>query len=173
MSKLKNFIQFLKNIWYFRKPLYEFRWWDYHFTLTLLRYSIQNMVDGLERNGIEESVSKSKKIFAMRKAIELLKIIEEHEYLELAEKELGHEYVSKVKFVPAELGSTSYSLVDVASPEEKAMNRKIHDRTNEIEKEVWEELWGIIKGNQDYSKFKKNQDWGEQFNGTDMRGWWD
>jgi len=131
------------------------------------------MVDGLERNGIEESVSKSKKIFAMRKAIELLKIIEEHEYLELAEKELGHEYVSKVKFVPAELGSTSYSLVDVASPEEKAMNRKIHDRTNEIEKEVWEELWGIIKGNQDYSKFKKNQDWGEQFNGTDMRGWWD
>jgi len=170
---MKNVIQFVKNIWYFRKPLYEFRWWDYHFTLTMFRYSLQNMADGLEHNGIEESISKGKKIAAMRRAIELLKIIEQDEYLELSQKELGYEFVSKVKFVPAELGSTTYSLVDIASPEEQITNRKIIDRSHEIEKEVWEELWGIIKGNQDYTKFKKNQDWIEQFNGTDMRGWWD
>jgi len=173
MSKLKQFYQFLKNIWYFRKPLYEFRWWDYRFTLTMLRYSIQNMVDGLKQSGIEESTSKSKKIFAMRRAIEILEYVECDDFILLAEKELGHEFVSKVKFVPAEEGSTSYSMVDIASPEEQEMNRKILDRTHEIEKELWEELWGIIKGNQDYSKFKKNQDWVAQFNGTDMRGWWD
>lgn len=173
MRKIKDIIQFLKNIWYFRKSLYKFRWWDYRFTLTMLRYSLQSMVDGFERDGIEESISKGKKIAAMRRAIELLQIIEEHEYLELAEKELGHEFVSKVKFIPAELGSTSYSLIDAASPEEQITNRKIIDRSHEIEKEAWEELWGILKGNQDYSKFKKNRDWTEQFNGTDMRGWWD
>lgn len=169
---MKNFIQFLKNIWYFRKPLYQFRWWDYHFTLTMFRYSLQSMVNGLERHGIEESTSKGKKIAAMKRAIEILEYVECDDFILLAEKELGHEFVSNVKFEPIE-GSTSYSMIDIATPEEQAMNRKILDRTHEIEKEAWEELWGILKGNQDYSKFKKNQDWVAQFNGTDMRGWWD
>ena len=169
---MKKFYQFLKNIWYFRKPLYNFRWWDYHFTLTMFRYGLQSMSDGLEQSGIEESISRSKKIIAMRRAIEILEYVECDDFILLAEKELGHEFVSKVKFEPIE-GSTSYSMVDIASPEEQEMNRKILDRTHEIEKELWEELWGIIKGNQDYSKFKKNQDWVAQFNGTDMRGWWD
>lgn len=169
---MKNLIQFLKNIWYFRKPLYEFRWWDYHFTLTMFRYSLQSIVDGLEHDGIEESISKGKKIAAMRRAIELLQIIEHEQYIELAEKELGFEFNSKMEFEPIE-DSTSYRLVDASSPEEQITNRKILDRSYQIEKEVWEELWEIIKGNQNYSKFKKNQDWIEQFNGTDMRSWWD
>jgi ASC-1-like (ASCH) protein len=130
------------------------------------------MANGFERDGIEESISKGKKITAMRRAIEILKYVECDDFILLAEKELGAEFVSKVKFEPIE-GSTSYSMVDIASPEEQAMNRKILDRTREIENEVWEELWAIIKGNQDYSKFKKNQDRVQQFNGTDMRGWWD
>ena len=172
MDSIKEFIQFVKNVWYFRKPLYEFRWWDYHFTLTMLKYSLQSMSDGLEKNGIEESIIKGKKIEAIRRAIRLLQIIEQDEHLELAEKELGFEYDAKMEFEPIE-GSTSYTLIDTSPPEQQDINRKIIDRSHEIEKEVWEELWGIIKGNQDYTKFKKNQDWIEQFNGTDMRGWWD
>jgi hypothetical protein len=36
----------------------------------------------------------------------------------------------------------------------------------------WEELWIIIQG-QDYTKFDKDIDWYEQFDGTGLRGWWD
>ena len=42
----------------------------------------------------------------------------------------------------------------------------------EIEKQEWNELFQILKG-QDYAKFNKKTDWNEQFDGTGLKGWWD
>ena len=36
----------------------------------------------------------------------------------------------------------------------------------------WKELINLLKG-QNYSKFKKEIDFAEQFDGSGIRGWWD
>jgi hypothetical protein len=41
-----------------------------------------------------------------------------------------------------------------------------------MEELFWNELWDILKGNQKYEEFDSQKDWDEQFNGTNMRGWW-
>ena len=49
---------------------------------------------------------------------------------------------------------------------------KVFKRSREIEKETWDEIWEILKG-QDCSEFDKDIDWEKQFDGTGIRGWWD
>ena len=46
------------------------------------------------------------------------------------------------------------------------------DRAREIERQEWDELFTILKG-QDYTKFDKDVDWDEQFDGSGIKGWWD
>ena len=108
----------------------------------------------------------------MRRAIQLMEYINEGDYLELAEKELALEYKFKAKFVPVEDNPDYYTLENEIEGVEDD-NSKIFERSRQLEKEIWEELWEIIKGNQDYTKFDDDKEFYEQFNGTDMRGWWD
>jgi hypothetical protein len=63
-------------------------------------------------------------------------------------------------------------LVDNLTLEEETHNRKVFDRSKEIQEKEWSELFVILKG-QDYTKFDKNIDWNEQFDGSGLRGWWD
>ncbi len=58
-------------------------------------------------------------------------------------------------------------LIDKDTPEQKAHNRKVFVRARQIEDEEWKELWNILKGTKNSRKFNKNYD------GSDMRGWWD
>ncbi len=171
---------FFGNIWRFRKELYSHQWWDYRYTLEMLHRSLTIMVDKLEKDGIEEDVSRGKKVIKIKRAIQLLDNRLNDNYIEQAEKELGKLPSNPWEFEPTEDGN--YRLVDNDSKEEKEHSRKVFKLAQSIDDREWRELWNIFKGQSilDYKKHlktlpKENQAtaWDSWFNGSDMRGWWD
>ena len=108
----------------------------------------------------------------MRRALQLLKNKNHDSYVDIAEKELGDVISHEWKFEPSPEHLDCYQLVDEDTDEEKAHNRKVFDRAREIEVDEWNELFVLLKG-QDYSKFNKEKDWNEQFDGSGLKGWWD
>jgi|LakMenEpi03Aug12_release.lakeMendotaPanAssembly.Ray.scaffolds.fasta_scaffold132738_5 hypothetical protein len=183
---------FFKNIYRFRKMLWNHRWYDYRFTLEALQTSLEIM-EAKMHDGIEVRESRDKKIAKMQRAIQILKNINDDKYIDMAEGELGVLYMRDWQF--EETGETTdnpfgenneklYVLVDNETPSEKKHNRKVFDRARKLEAQEWKELWKIFEG-QDingYKKFKttksaeemlKTDTWNEWFDGSDMRGWWD
>ena len=151
-----NIPNFLKNVWYFRSELYDFEPWDYRFNLNLFQKSLESTADYLEHNGIEEDESRMKKVAKIRRAIELLKHNKQSNWIEQAEAELG------------EMKNTNDWYSEDAredTPEELAHNRKVIKRSQELQQKEWKELWRIIKG----TRYKNYEEW----DGSDIRGWWD
>ena len=56
---------FFKNIYRFRQVLWEHRWWDYRYTITTLRTSLEIMEKGMH-NGMEIWESRGKKVAKMQ-----------------------------------------------------------------------------------------------------------
>jgi len=157
--------RFLKNIWRFRKELASHEWWDYRYTLEMLYRSLSIMVVKLEKDGIEEDSSRGKKVVKIKRALELLKHKLDDDYVERAEKELGELYSNPWEFELTEDGN--YRLIDNDTKDEKEHNSKVFKLAHKLEDKEWIELWNILKG----TKYSKT--WGDTFDGTDMRGWWD
>ena len=179
--KLYNFI---KNIWIFRKPLWEFRWWDYSFTLALMRTALKEMGDGLKKYGIEVEESRNKKINKIGRVVELMDKKLNDTYLERAERELGE--ISEYSFDFEEREDGLYEMLDKRSDVEKEHDSKVFDYARELEKKEWEELWEILKGKpvNEWKRISKkislkednpnlNESYEDWFDGSDMRGWWD
>ena len=176
--------RFVKNVWRFRKALANHYWWDHHGTLRFLESGLTHMSDNLEVRGNEVDGPRMKKVAAMRRAVQLIKNYNESNYIEMAEAELGPIYHHDWEFeeVPDKPGFSR--LVDKDSPEEKKHNRKVFNRSRQIEEQEWKELWDILKG-QNHAEFKKivkrateeeknSRDlWNEWYNGTGLNGWWD
>jgi len=160
-----NIPLFFKNIWRFRKELYNHQWWDYRFTLEMLYRSLSIMVAKLETDGIEEDGSRGKKVQKIKRALELLKHKLDDDYVNRAEVELGELPRKPFEFEKMEDGN--YLLVDNDTPAEREHAQKIYKRAREIEDTEWKELWEIFKG----TKFSKKFGWA--YDGSDMRGWWD
>lgn len=163
---VRNLPEFIKNVYRFRKELYEHRWWDYRFTLNMLQRSLEIMEEGLREKGLEISETRDLKLKSIRRAIELLKNNREDIYIEKAEKELG-EIIMKDNwfFDDDEEGNTV--LAHQETEEEIEHNRKVFKRADEINNQEWEELWQIFKGTENSKNFN------EKYDGTDMRCWWD
>ena len=153
---------FLKNIWRFRKELWSHAWWDYRFTLNMLERSLTIMEKGMSEKGMEVSESREPKVKKMQRALELLKNSREDNFVERAEQELGELKLSEWQFELLENGNRR--LIEDESEKDKKHNRKVYQRARQIEEKEWKELWGIFKGTY--------KTW-ENFDGTDMRGWWD
>jgi hypothetical protein len=158
---------FFKNIWKFRKELYNHQWWDYHFTLEMLYRSLTIMVNKLELEGIEEDESRMKKVGKIYRALELIKHKLDDDYVNRAEMELGEISRKPIRFELVEGDGGLYSMVDDDTPEEKEHTAKVFKRAKEIEEVEWKELWEIFKG----TKFSKKFGWA--YDGSDMRHWWD
>lgn len=152
---------FFRNIWLFRRELWDHSWWDYRFTLNMLERSLTIMEKGMSERGMEVSETRDPKVKAMRRALELLHDNREDNYIERAEAELGP--LSNFDFELDENGV----MIDRDTPEQKEHNRKVFARAREIEEAEWKELWEIFKGTR-YSK-----QYGKKYDGTDMRSWWD
>ena len=155
---------FFKNIWRFRKELYSHRWWDSRFTLEMLERSLIIMEKGMH-GGLEVRESRDKKIQKMQRAIELLQNRREDNYTERAESELGNLIMRDWEF--EDVGDGLYQIKDTDTIDEKEHNRRVFQRSHEIEEAEWKELWEIFKGTR-YSK-----QYGNKYDGTDMRSWWD
>jgi hypothetical protein len=164
---MRGLPNFFKNIWRFRKELYNHQWWDYHFTLEMLYRSLTIMVNKLELEGIEEDESRMKKVGKIYRALELIKHKLDDDYVNRAEMELGEISYRPIRFEPVEGSDGLYSMVDDDTPAEKKHIAKVFKRAKEIEEVEWKELWEIIKG----TKFSKKFGWA--YDGSDMRGWWD
>ena len=157
---------FFKNIWRFRKELYNHQWWDYHFTLEMLYRSLSIMEKGMSEKGIEVAETRNVKLIKMRRALELIKHKLDDDYVKRAEEQVGPMSYNPIRFEPVEGKEGLFSLVDDDTPAEKKQNLKVFKRARDIEKREWNDLWDIFKG----TKLSKN--W-EDYDGSDMRGWWD
>jgi len=172
--------KFFRNIYRFRKELYNHYDWDWHYQMAFFRRGLELTADYLEKYGNEVEGSRLKKVKSIRRAIQLMKWHEEDDFLELAEKELGYEY----RTGNIEDGFEGLFNLD---EETEIINKLISDRSSEIEKETWKELFQILHG-QDHNNFKKilsdvtpkdhyeHKDeslWDDWFDGTGLKGWWD
>lgn len=164
--------RFFKNIWKFRKALYNHYWFDHHGTLMFMEIGLTDIANNIEKRGIEVDSSRLKKVEKMRRAIQLIKNYNEDLYIEMAEKELGELVMHDWEFKPTDDNPDLFELVDKDTPEEKEHNRKVFDRAREIGEQEWKELFSILEG-QNYTKFDDNKDFDNQFDGSGLRGWWD
>ncbi|NBW17818.1 MAG: hypothetical protein EBR82_58555 [Caulobacteraceae bacterium] len=71
-DKIQSQINFIKNIWLFRKALTDFYWWDYSALIQFMNIGLNEMTSGIENKGSETHTTKSKKILKMRRACEIL-----------------------------------------------------------------------------------------------------
>lgn len=166
--------RFIRNVWLFRKSLWNTYWWDHHGPLMHLQIALDRMADKIEAHGIEVDESRLKKVAKMRRASQLLKNYNEDLYIDMAEAELGELVLHDLEFEPVPDQPGYSQLVDKDTLEEKEHNRKVFDRSREIGEAEWAELWEILKG-QDYGKFENDEgsSWDSQFDGSGIRGWWD
>jgi hypothetical protein len=104
-----------------------------------------------------------KKVEKIKRALTILKYKIDDDYISRAQLELGSLVMHDWEF--EDVGNGCSRLIDKDTPTEKKHNRKVYNRARDLEEIEWKELWEIFKG----SKFK---DW-ENYDGTDMRGWWD
>ena len=157
--------RFIKNVWRFRKELYSHRWWDYRFNLEMLYRSLSITHAGMATGGFEVAETREPKVKAMARALELLKHKLDDDYVDRAEAELGELKLADWLFEETEDGG--HRLVDTETKKDKVHNRKVFKRAAAIEKAEWKELWQIIEGTKNSSKY------GPEYDGTDMRSWWD
>jgi hypothetical protein len=156
--------RFFKNIWRFRKELAHHEWWDYRYTLEMLYRSLVIMESKMH-DGMEIRETRDKKVEKMQRAIQLLKHKLDDDYTARIEVELGKLILHDWEF--EELENGNHRLIDNDTPAERKHNRMIFKEAHKLEDKEWIELWNILKG----TKYSKT--WGDAFDGTDMRGWWD
>lgn len=167
-----DIFRFIGNVWRFRRGLWSHHWWDHHGVLHFLSDGLKHIADKTEKDGIEVDSSRLKKVQKMRRVVELIENYKNDRYIEMAEKELGEMNNKPIRFEESVENPGYYLMVTDETEEEKSHNKKIFDRSREIERQEWAELWETLKG-PDYSKFDEDKDWDEQFDGSGMNSWWD
>ena len=157
--------RFLKNIWKFKKALYNYYPFHYEGLLYFLEIGINDLANNSEKYGYEILTSRAKKIEKMRRASEILQNYNTDRYLEMAEKELGKN--------PEHFWKDNRNFwKDNRSTDESNQIIAVYKRAERIEEEDWDELMIILKG-QDYSTFDPAKDFYEQFDGSGLKTWWD
>ena len=168
----------------FQKTTLEFSFLGLFIYLDFFRRSLEKTVDTIELHCMEIDSHRMKKVYKMRRVIELLGHIRTDSYIEMAEKELGELIMKPWEFEEVSDKPGYYSLVDNETPEEQEHNKKVFSRATEIENEEWIEIWKIIQG-QDLTEYKKYYDsipeeeknkkdyLGAWFDGSGLNGLWD
>jgi hypothetical protein len=175
-----DLIRFFRNLWLFRKNLWNYN--NYNGANSILPWvktSLDDIVGYIEKYGHEESKSRAKKVEKMKRLSYLLDVFLKDDYIKLATEELGPIYNTEIVFEPTGDG-VSYEMIDKGSPEEKKHNIKVIKRSKEIEEKHWREIIDIIKG-PDYEKiynelenfYSELENFEDQYDGSDMRSWWD
>jgi hypothetical protein len=123
---IKNYIpHFIRNVWYFRKELNQFRPWDWTYNISMFRRSLELLQVTLEK-GYEVEHTRLPKVEAMKEAICILKEIEMGSHYDRALDSLNY----KDKDV---LGLSSF------------MFKKLNERSIQIEQNDWDRLIKIIR----------------------------
>lgn len=175
---------FCKNIWIYRNDLYNIHSFDSQGSLRLLKTSIEQVANYIEKHGNEIELSKSKKIAKMRRAIELLNYHINDDFIEIAEKQLGKKLATRWNFEFDEKFEGFAKLFADETEEETRDNAQIYELTHKLKTDTWNELFLILKGQDsiEYAELcerstdeeRKNNDlWYKWFDGSGIQGWWD
>ena len=167
--------KFFRNVWLFRKNLWNHTWYNGDSSvLPWVKTAVDDMAWRLEKYGHEVDESRLKKVAKMRRLSYLIDVCVKDEFIEEAEKELGFKYVYYPFEFEEVLGKEKlYELKQNETPEDKANNSKLLNRSHQIQKEYWEEICSIIKG-PDYDAMRASEeDWDKLYDGSDLRAWWD
>lgn len=176
-SFFKNLLNFFENIWLFRKALWNYWWFSGITSFSFLKIGLEITERRIRARGIEMLEPRLLKCDSMRRAVEIIDNIEKDNYLEMAEKLLGYEYEYLFLFddfmeVIEDYDGDKGKYVFEVPKETNKRNKKIILESIRLEDEEWDELFKLLKG-QDYSKFKKEIDFYDQFDGTGIKNWWD
>lgn len=145
---MKSFFTGIYNLWYFRKVIWNFRWWDYQFNLDLFEKSWEYTKDGISKKGIH--LEKNNDVQEIQELLDELKRFNNQPFLEEAEKEIGYKLVGfDFEKIP---GTDLCRMVDNPGKDEEK-TKLVLDRCHELEEENWNKIWEICQKN--------------------MRGWWD
>lgn len=177
-----NIPYFIKNLWNFKKILWNHRDWDFVYTLILMQQSIKHLKNNVN-NGYEVDISKNKKVVQIDRVLELLENHIQDTFIEQAEKIHGKLIHHPFKF--NDIGNDLVEIIYQDTETEMEHNSKIYDYSHKLEKEQWDELWDIIKGNNpnpydnnyitidvDELIEEEEEKYNEWDNGSDARGWW-
>jgi hypothetical protein len=176
LNKFERVKRFLINSWNFRKELSGY--YEFSYDLKFLKRTIELVRDCTVKYGSEEEKRRNKRVDAMNRTIYLLECFIEENFYEIAEKELGLTRVVNFVFEPCEDNPGFSEMINLCTDEEKKDNDIIREHAEKLEKEYWNELWALIKG-QDTDMFKSNiqlidgDDIDDKFDGSGIRGWWD
>lgn len=160
-----NIINFLTNVWRFRKELSTFTEFDSMDSISLFRR-------GLELNrerkfgGAEHLTDFNQKIKEkMDRAIEIMRVMEDDSWHEIAIKNLGiswsHEKESCINVHDNGVFEVKISKDD----------HKIILESSKIEDQWTQELWDILKG-QDLSEVKTQKKYDKKYDGSGLLSWW-
>ncbi len=160
---------FFRNIYFFRKELWQYNNFDYIPSLMLFKRSL---IDLRTSNAYYSEIHVHGDLILnqMDRVIEILTYFCEDQFKELAEKELNKKYTHISFDLKKSLGVMLNSL----SEQEEADNHEIMKLENKIQQDAWIELWSIIQGSPILQKYlNENEGHDDQiFDGTDMRNWW-
>lgn len=183
-DKVYNFFRYdlyrgISNLFRFLKPVWNYRSWDYHYTLVLFKSGLKHLYNNFEKYSMEIDKTRLLKVEKMKRALFLLNVINNDLFLNEAEKILNIKYTfGKIETIPNKKeGMYDVLTLDSGLTKEQIKNNHmLLNKTNKLEDEYWKELWDIIKGNgyfyYSYQNNKEKQNKIE-FDGTDIRGWWD
>lgn len=162
-----NILNFFKNIWRFKNSLWNYMPNDSMYGLSFFREALEVTHKYIEKYGYEVDEKRLKKCSKMKRAIQIMKNIENDDYIEMAENHLGRE-ISPLNFEFEKYGENSYKLINGETPEQKEMNSEIYMLAYKLESQEWKELWKIFEG----QELTNNDDWVEH-DGSGLKGWWD
>jgi hypothetical protein len=164
----RDFPNFLKNIWKFRKALWNHHWWDYSGTLDFIKIGVNDIATNIKIKGIEIEESRMKKVAKMKRVVEILSNIREEKYFDIVENEMGRGlYDNCFNFKPYDDEPDLYEIINGSTEEEKNFNDRFFSRVAELENDEWNELWNILKG-PDYSNTNNRE-----YDGSGLNSWWD
>jgi len=169
-DKILSFINFIKNVWLFRKALTDFHWWDYQALFQFMNIGINEMANGVKNKGSEIMSTKMRKVAKMRRACDILQNHIDDNYITMAENILGKLYNPEDNFVPLEDRPDLFRYEDGLTEEQSDHNLKVFLKSRELEVKEWEEFCDIIKGQGD---FFEQDEWEEKFDGSGLKNWWD
>lgn len=155
--QVKCLINFFKNVWRFRKPLYQFRWWDYYSLLQFMQIAIEHMVDETKTKSTEVDSTRIPKIAKMERASQILKNqLDSYVYMDMAEEKYGKLIDKDSDFIPLDSNSDLFTYEDNLTDEERKHNGEVFAYSIKLEESEWGEFCNIIKD-------KK----------TGLKSWWD
>jgi len=166
-----DIFHFIKNIWIYRKNLWNATDYDASYSLGFVETQLTRVSKYLEKYGMEENISKNKKIKKINQAIELIGNFRKDLYIKIAENQLNKKVSTNFKFV--DINDDESELISMNTDQEELNNSEIFSLSQKIERTEWDRLFEILKG-QDLSKYENsNEEWNSWFNGSGIKNWWD